>query len=77
MSEGDNKLNSTHPGTLQTLPLNFSGGEVDKNPSANVGDIGLIPGPGRFHMPGNDKICAPQILNPDYRACALQQTPLL
>ena len=77
MSEGDNKLNSTHPGTLQTLPLNFSGGEVDKNPSANVGDIGLIPGPGRFHMPGNDKICAPQILNPDSRACALQQMPLL
>ena len=77
MSEGDNKLNSTHPGTLQTLPLNFSGCEVDKNPSANVGDIGLIPGPGRFHMPGNDKICAPQILNPDSRACALQQTPLL
>ena len=77
MSEGDNKLNSTHPGTLQTLPLNFSGGEVDKNPSANVGDIGLIPGPGRVHMPGNDKICAPQILNPDSRACALQQTPLL
>ena len=77
MSEGDDKLSSTHPGTLQTLPLNVSGGEVDKNPPANVGDMGLIPGPGRFHMPGNDKVRAPQILNLDSRACALQQTPLL
>ena len=25
-------------------------GAVDKNPPANAGDIGLIPGPGRFHM---------------------------
>ena len=56
VSKGDNQLNSTHPGTLQTLPLNFSGGEVDKNPPANGGDMVLIPGLGRFHMPRNDKV---------------------
>ena len=29
----------------------YPGGTVDKNPPANGGDMGLIPGPGRFHMP--------------------------
>ena len=29
----------------------FSGDPVVKNPLANAGDTGLIPGPGRFHMP--------------------------
>ena len=29
---------------------NFPGGAVGKNPPANAGDMGLIPGPGRFHM---------------------------
>jgi len=28
----------------------FPGGTVDRNPCANVGYIGLIPGRGRFHM---------------------------
>ena len=27
-----------------------SGGILDKNPSANAGDMGLIPGSGRLHM---------------------------
>ena len=27
------------------------GGTVVKNPPANAGDMGLIPGPGRSHMP--------------------------
>ena len=31
--------------------LDFPGGTVDKNPCANAGDMGLIPGPGRFHEP--------------------------
>ena len=31
--------------------VDFPGGTVDKNLPANVGDTGLIPGPGRFHMP--------------------------
>ena len=29
----------------------FSGGAVFKNPPANAGDTGLIPGLGRSHMP--------------------------
>ena len=29
----------------------FPGGAVVKNPPANVGDMGLSPGSGRFHMP--------------------------
>ena len=32
----------------------FSGDSVVKNPPANAGDTGLIPGPGRFHMPWNN-----------------------
>ena len=29
----------------------FPGGSVVKNPPANAGDKGLIPGLGRFHVP--------------------------
>ena len=29
----------------------FPGGPVVKNPPANTGDVGLIPGQGRSHMP--------------------------
>ena len=29
----------------------FPGGTVNENSSANAGDTGSIPGPGRFHMP--------------------------
>ena len=28
----------------------FLGGRMDRNPPANAGNIGLIPGPGRFHL---------------------------
>ena len=28
----------------------FPGGAVNKDPPANTGDTGLIPGPGRSHM---------------------------
>ena len=31
--------------------LDFPGGSVVKNPPANAGDMGLIPGLGRSHMP--------------------------
>ena len=31
------------------LPGTFLGGPVVKNPPANGGDMGSIPGPGRFH----------------------------
>ena len=29
----------------------FPGGSVVKNPLANARDVGLVPGPGRSHMP--------------------------
>ena len=29
----------------------FPGGSVVKNPPANAGDVGLIPGPGKIHEP--------------------------
>ena len=31
--------------------VDFPGGTVDKNPAANEGDMSLIPGPGRSHVP--------------------------
>ena len=35
-----------------------------KNPPANAGDTGLIPGPGRSHMPRSNEARAPQLLKP-------------
>ena len=34
---------------------------VGKNPPANAGDTGSIPGLGRFHMPWTNEACAPQL----------------
>ena len=33
----------------------FPGGAVVENPPGNAGDMGLIPGPGRSHMPRSNK----------------------
>ena len=33
--------------------MGFPGGSVLKNPPANTGDMGSIPGSGRFHGEGN------------------------
>ena len=33
--------------------MGFPGGSVVKNPPANTGDAGSIPGPGRFPVEGN------------------------
>ena len=35
---------------LKVTSVDFCGGPVVKNLPASVGDTGLIPGPGRFHM---------------------------
>ena len=40
----------------------FPGGAVVKNPPANAGDTGLIPGLGRSHM--SNQARAPQLLKP-------------
>ena len=47
--------------------LGFSVGPVVKNPPANAGDTGSIPGPGRSHIPGS-KARAPQLLSLHSRA---------
>ena len=44
--------------------LDFPGGTVDKNPPASAGNMGLIPGLGRFHMLWSNKAHAPQLLKP-------------
>ena len=36
---------------LNRRSQDFPGGPVVKNPPAKAGDMGLIPGPGRFPMP--------------------------
>ena len=35
---------------FQELLEDFPGGPVVQNPPADAGDIGSIPGPGRFHL---------------------------
>ena len=42
----------------------FSDATVAKNPSANAGDTGLIPGPGGFHMPRSNEARGSQLLSP-------------
>ena len=44
--------------------LDFPGGTVDKNPSASAGNMGLIPGLGRFHTLWSNKAHAPQLRKP-------------
>ena len=51
----------------------FPGGPVVKNPPANGGDTGSIPGLGIFHIPWDNEACIPQLLKPTLRAQALQQ----
>ena len=40
----------------------FPGGEVDKNLPTNAGDTGLIPGPGRVHLPQSNWAHESQLL---------------
>ena len=46
---------------LRSACKDFPGGAVVKNPPANAGDMGSIPGPGRSHMPRSTKARAPQL----------------
>ena len=38
------------PSTFKYNQVDFPGGPAVKNPPANAGDMGLIPGPGRFYV---------------------------
>ena len=53
--------------------MDFPDGPVVKNLPANAGDMGLIPGVGRFHTSQSNQVCEPQLLSPHSRAHALQQ----
>ena len=44
----------------------FPGGPGVKNPQANAGCMGWIPGPGRFHMLWGNQACTPQLLRPGH-----------
>ena len=46
----------------------FPGGAVVKNPPANAGDTGSIPGPGISHMPQSNEARVPQLLSLRSRA---------
>ena len=45
---------------------------MDKNPPANAGDMGLIPGLGRFQMPWSNKAHVLQLLSLHLKAYELQ-----
>ena len=50
--------------TLKTNTVGTSlGGPVVKNPPVNAGDTGLIPDPGRFHVPWSNYTHRPQLLS--------------
>ena len=50
----------------------FLGGLVVKNPSANTGEKGSLPDPGRSHMPQGNSAHEPQLLSLCFRAWELQ-----
>ena len=54
----------------------FAGGPVVKNPPANSGDMGLIRGPGGYHMLWGNWACVQQLLSLCFRAQELQQEKL-
>ena len=53
---------------LKQYLRDFPSGVVDKNLPAKAGDIGSVPGLGRFHMPQSNKACVPQTTGPRPRA---------
>ena len=57
---------------LETNNRDFPGGTVVKNPPANAGDTGSIPGPGRSHMPWSNEAREPQLLS----SCATTTEPM-
>ena len=52
--------------------MDFSGGTVNKNLHVSAGDMGSIPGLGRFHMPQSNKTPVPQLRSLYSRACEPQ-----
>ena len=66
------------PVNEQNTPISdFPGGTVGGSLPANVGGMGLAPGPGAFHMPRSNGACVPQLLSPRCRAQEPQLLSLL
>ena len=49
---------------LLYIGRDFPAGAVDRNPLANAGDTGLIPGLGKFHMLWSIWAHVPQLMSP-------------
>ena len=61
----DTKQSTLHdPIYLKHKYRDFLGGSVSKNPPANAGDTGSIPGPERFHMLRSNQAHEPQLPGP-------------
>ena len=59
------KLNLSLESVCQkALGRDFTGGPVVKNLPGNAGDVGFIPGFGRFHRQGDNKAHVPPLLSP-------------
>ena len=58
--------------SVKDAPGDFPRGAVDRNPPAKAGDTGLIPGPGRSHVPRGNQGCEPQLPRPGAGACLPQ-----
>ena len=58
--------------SLKTKSQAFPGGSLVKNPPANAGDTGSVPGLGRSHMPQSNEASMPQLLSPGPGAQELQ-----
>ena len=48
-------------GIINWKTRDFPGGAMDRNSPARAGDVGSIPGPGRFRTPCNSGACGPQL----------------
>ena len=65
VDEDVEKLEPLSPkGHMKGCSRDFPGGPVVKNPTANLVNMGLIPGLGRSHMLQGNELCAPQPLSP-------------
>ena len=61
-------IKTYYKATINKRVGDFPGGPVVKNLPANAGDRGLIPGPGKSHVPRGKKACAPHLLTLCFRA---------
>ena len=57
-------FNCQNFGVINSKNRDFPGDAMDRNSPARAGDMGLIPGLGRFHMPCNSWACGPQLVSP-------------